>query len=92
MPFVNKIELLGATVDNYLSFDNHVSDVVRSCNYHTRSLCHIRHFIDRDTATTLACSIVASGLDYCNSGLHGVTDANIAKLQQVQNSLAHAVC
>ena len=48
--------------------------------------------IDRDTATTLACSIVASRLDYCNSVLYGVTDANIAKLQRVQNSLARAVC
>jgi hypothetical protein len=44
---------------------------------------HIRHLIDRDTAVTLACSIVASRLDYCNSVLYGVTDANIVKLQRV---------
>jgi len=50
------------------------------------------HLIARDTAVTLACSIVASRLDYCNSVLYGVTDANIAKLQRVQNSLARTVC
>jgi len=36
--------------DNYLSFDLRVSDVVRSCNYHIRSLRHIRPLIDRETA------------------------------------------
>ena len=56
------------------------------------SVVIIRHLIDRDTATTLACLIVASRLDYCNSVLNGVTYANIAKLQRVQNSLARAVC
>ena len=48
--------------------------------------------IDRETANTLACSIVASRLDYCNSVLYGVTDYNISKLQRVQNSLARVVC
>jgi hypothetical protein len=33
VPFVNKINFLGVTVDNHLSFDQHVSDVVRSCHY-----------------------------------------------------------
>ena len=92
VPFVDNIKLLGVTIDKNLSFDNHISDVVRSCNYHIRSLRHIRHLIDRDTAVTLACSIVASRLDYCNSLLYGVTDANIVKLQRVQNSLARTVC
>ena len=43
VPFVSSVRLLGITVDNHLSFDQHVSDVVRSCNYisHPRSLRHI---------------------------------------------------
>jgi len=78
-------------VDNHLSFDQHVSDVVRSCNFHIRSLCHIRPLIDRETAVNLACSIVASRLDYCNSLLYGVSETNIAKLQQMQNNITRAV-
>jgi len=31
-PLVMKIELLGATIDYYWSLDQHISDVVRSCN------------------------------------------------------------
>jgi len=67
VPFVNNVRLLGVTVDNHLSFDQHVSDVIRSCNYYIRSLRHIISLIDRETAVNLACSIVASRLDYCNS-------------------------
>jgi len=55
---------------NHLAFDQHVSDVVRSCNYHFRSLRHIRPLIDREEAANLACSIVASRLDYCNFVLY----------------------
>ena len=79
-------------MDNRLSFDQHVSDVVRSCNYHIRSLRHIRPLIDRETAVSLACSIVASRLDFCNSVLYGVSETNIAKLQRMQNNLARVVC
>jgi len=51
--FINNIRLLGVTVDNHLSFDQHVSDVVRSFNYHIRSLRHIRPLIDCETAVNL---------------------------------------
>ena len=92
VPFVNKLRILGVTIDSFLTFDKHISDIVKSCNFHIRALRHIRPLIDRDTAVTLACSIVASRLDYCNSVLYGVTDANITKLQRVLKSLARVVC
>ena len=81
-------------VDRYLTFDNHITTVVRSCNYHRpiRSLRHIRHLLDRNTANTLACSIVATRIDYCNSLLYGISHKNLHRLQRVQNSLARVVC
>jgi len=66
-------------VDNLLSFDQHVSDVDRSCNYHICSLRHIRPLRGRETAVNLTCSIVASRLDYCNSVLYGVSETYICK-------------
>jgi hypothetical protein len=39
----------------------------------------------------LACSIVGSRLDYCNSVLYGAPKSSIAKLQRVQNTLARVV-
>src|SRR6476469_8259395 len=49
---------------------------------------HIRPVLDRSVANTMACSIVTSRLDYCNSLLYGTSVANITKLQRVQNTLA----
>ena len=39
----------------------------------------------------MACSIVSSRLDYCNSLLHNTSQANLHKLQLVQNNLARVV-
>ena len=63
--------------------DDQVSAVVQSCNYHLRSLWHIR----RLTVNTLACTIVNTRLDYCNALLYGVSAKNVQQLQRIQNSL-----
>ena len=52
---------------------------------------HVRSCLPPEILKTVACSIVSSKLDYCNSLLYGTTKANIAKLQLVQNSLARLV-
>jgi hypothetical protein len=91
VPFSDHVKLLGVTIDSTLSFDRHVSSVVRSCNYHIRALRHIRSVITSEVATTVACSLVSSRLDYCNSLLHGTTAKNLKRLQTVQNDLARTV-
>ena len=73
---------------------NYVNLVCRACNYHLWSLRHIRNFLTVDMAlmaNTIACSMVGSSLDYCNSILYKTTKANITKLQRVQSSLARVV-
>jgi len=47
--------------------------------------------LNRTVANTIACSIVHTRLDYCNSLLYGATDKNIKRLQRVQNTLARVV-
>ena len=36
-----QLKLLGVTLDASLSFDKHVTNVVRACTFHTLSLIHI---------------------------------------------------
>jgi len=92
VPVSSAVRILGVTIDRHLTFDDHVTKVVQSCNYHIRSLRHIRKLIDKDTANLLACSLVMSRLDYCNALLYGMTNKNINRLQRVQKSLARIVC
>ena len=91
IPFVRKIRVLG-DIDSELSFNDHITSVVRSCNYHIRALRHIHNLIDRDTANRIVCSIICSKLYYYNAILYSVTEFNISRLQWLQNSLARTIC
>ncbi len=85
------IKTLGIRVDSNLTFDAHTQSLCKSCYYHIRALRHIRSSINLDTAKSIACAIVCSRLDYANSLLFGISNANINKIQRVQNTLARTV-
>ena len=56
--------------------------------FHIRALRHVRESLPDDVAATVACSIISSRLDYCNSLFTGMSAANFAKLQ---NTLARVL-
>ena len=65
------------------STDNeHAATVVKSCNYHARAIRHVRHLLTESVAQTLACSLINSRLDYCNSVVYSAPEATDDKLQQ----------
>jgi len=80
------IKSLSATFDHTLSFDAHVTNVCRLCYCHIRALRHVRESLPVDVARTVACSIIGSRLDYCNSLLVGTFKSKI-KMQRIQNTL-----
>ena len=85
------LKSLGVTLDATLSFDEHIATVVKACNYHLRALRHIRRCITQDIASTIACSIVGSRIDYCKGLLFEASGKEFNRLQRVQNNLARAV-
>ena len=89
--FSVQLKSLGVTLDRNLSFDQHINNIVKSSNYNIRALRQIRPMLDKTIANTVACSIVSTRLDYCNSLLYGTSVRNIQRLQRIQNSLARAV-
>jgi len=91
VPFRDSIKLLSVTLDSVLTMDRHVTEVIRSCSYHTCALRHIRPLLTLDVANMIGHSTVSSRLDYANALLHG-TSAYINRLQVVQNSLVRTVC
>ena len=85
------IKSLGVTIDAKINFDQHVSNICRASFANIRALRQIRPTLNREDANKVACAIVSSRLDYCNSVLYGVSGRNISKLQRVQNALAKVV-
>ena len=86
-----QLKSLGVTLDTKLSFDQHVGNIVKASNFNIRALRHIRPMLDRTVANTVACSIVSTRLDYCNSLLYRTSASNLQRLQRVQNTLARVV-
>jgi len=80
LPVASKLKSLGVTNDSNLRFDFHARNVAKACNFHTRALRHVRSLLTDDVAQTVACSIVASRLDYCNALLSGAPAATFEKL------------
>ena len=74
-----------------MSFSDQINSVSKSCHFHIRDIRRIRHLLPLSTATALANSLVSSKLDYCNSLYSGISQANLNKLQRIQNSLARVI-
>ena len=91
IPFSSVVKTLGVTLDVALSFDQHVSVVVRSCLFHVRSLSKVRSYLTRKAAISIAVSLILSKLDYCNSLLAGLPQTHIKRLQAAQNAAARTV-
>jgi len=69
LPVSPQLKSLGVTGMNIDSnwFDCHARNVAKACNFHTRALHHVCSLLTDDVAQTVACSIVDSRLDYCNT-------------------------
>ena len=88
---VEGVRDLGVFIDNQLTMSNHVSNVCRTALYALRSISQLRKYLDKTTTERLVHAFISSRLDSCNCLLYGLPDADIAKLQRVQNSAARLV-
>lgn len=82
---------LGIIFDGCLNFKQHISMLVKSCNYHMRNIYAIRKFLDRDSVVTLIHSFVLSKVDYCNSVYNHLPRYLLKKLQSIINRAARVV-
>ena len=79
LPHCVKILGLGVMFNENLNFNAQVSAVCKNCFLNIRALRHIRLSMSAETAKMVACAIVSSRLDYCNSVLAGMSDTNFNK-------------
>ena len=74
------------------NFKRQISQTCKICLYHLRDFRRIRRYLSPEAAKSVACALVTSHLDYCNSFLYNLPDRDIERLQRVQNCLARVVC
>ena len=92
MSFRDHVKLLRVTLGANLTMDRHVTEVIRSCTYHTRTLRHIRPLLTLEAAKMVSHGTVTARLDYCNSLLRATSIRNLNRLRVAQNELASTVC
>ena len=83
--------ILASSFDSDMSFTDQINSLSKSCHFHIRDIRRIRHLLPLSAATALANSLVSSKLDYCNSLYNGISQANLNKIQRIQNTLARVV-
>ena len=89
LSFVDNIRSLSVQINSDLFLmrkSNQFADRVTI----TPEICDRSVTICRPILLRLACAIVGSRLDYCNS-VHNISNKNIQKLQRIQNNLAHVI-
>jgi hypothetical protein len=89
---INTAKNLDILFDSHISFNDQISSVCKSSNWHIRDLWRIRSTLDYNTTKIIATSLVHSKLDYCNSLNLNLPAYQLALLQHIQNSLARVVC
>ncbi len=73
-------------LDNFLSFDSHVEYVHSKAVKKLGIVCKARDFLDLGTSVQLYQSLVLLHLNYCDLVYSCTSEANLQKLQKLQNS------
>ena len=78
---------LGITLDQNLSFQQHVSRTCQICYFELRRTNSIRHYVSQDALKILISAFVLSRIDYCNSLLAACPKQLIYKLKKIRTML-----
>jgi len=63
IPLLDKVKILGATIDTNLTMALHIKALLSSCFYHIRSFRQIRSSLDDTMALSVASALISSRLD-----------------------------
>jgi hypothetical protein len=80
------VKSLGVLFDEYLTFEDHVNNIIKCTNIHLRNLQVIASKLNYELKRQLIHCLIFSKLDYCNGVLYNLPEYLIKKLQKVQNS------
>jgi len=89
--YSSSVRNLGVTLDSYLTFTEHISNLTRSCFYQLRRLRTIRRSVTPAVFTSIVHAFICSRVDYSNSLLLGLPMLRLSPLQPVLNAAARFI-
>ena len=72
IPRSNTVRNLGVYMDTQLNMMYHINNVKKRCFYYIGWIWEVRHLLATQATKNVVHLLVISGLDYCNSVLHGL--------------------
>ena len=85
------VKLLGVTLDRHLTFKDHISTTINTCNGLLGVLKRISHFLPRNLAKLFYTAMIRSHLEYASSLLVPVAKVHLDKLDVVQRKAARII-
>ena len=82
---------LGIILDGFLTYDDHITEVVSKCLAALCQISRVKHLLDTETLIITIKASVFNRLYYCSSVWSNTSQKNIIKLQSVQNFAARLV-
>ena len=79
---VDRTKSLGLTIDDRLSWSNHVDEICRKVSSAIGALKRIRHFISANTALQIYNALILPHFDYCSPVWDCLSGQSTDKLQQ----------
>ena len=76
---------LGVVFDKHLTWDSHISALVKKCNGILIGLSHVRHQIPPELLPTLVNALVLSHVRYCLAVYGNGSENNMQRLQKILN-------
>ena len=87
-----QVKILGVTLDRHLTFKNHISNVVNTCNGVIGELKRVAHRLSRKVCKLFYTAIIRSNLEYASALLIPVAKSHLERLDIVQRKAARVIC
>ena len=82
---------LGVFIDQYLTYDQHLTQTAAKCLCKLVQINRIKHLLDKETLLLLINAFVFSKLFYCSTVFSNTSKPSVRKLQRVQSFAARII-
>ena len=82
---VPTFKYLGIILDSMLTYNHHISSVIRMVLYKMTLLAKMKKYLNNDTALLIYKTMILPYLDYADVIFHKANESGLSKLQRLQN-------